>query len=385
MTPEDLAEHFRERLGDRVTDTVVAYGQLVMTVDAASYADVAKLCKEDPALDFDFFDFLSGVDLGEDSGFAVLTHLYSVGHRHHLTLRTVAPGGREAPKVPTLTDVYLGANWHERETYDMFGIEFEGHPQLLPRILTIESFEGWPLRKDFFLMTREVKPWPGLKEPGGGDEEAGDGAVAVEASPEDAAAKAAAASEKAERAKAKAAEMRAKKAAERGAELRAENPDESLKETEEAGTTFGAAQIADTAIAKDAAAGAVGGDVAAGAPSDEPGVDEPVPDAEHEAAVAEGAEPVPHGAPGPELEGRHGGAEQQSGDVPAAETPGMTSGTQDAEPARDVDEVPAPGPETDVDGSEQSNVADPDVPNAQTPGESQQGDSQQGDSEGEQE
>ena len=377
MTPEELAELFRERLGDRVSDTVVAYGQLVMTVEPESYADVARLCKEDPALDFDFFDFLSGVDLGEDNGFAVITHLYSVGHRHHLTLRTVAPGGRDNPKVPTLTDVYLGANWHERETYDMFGIEFEGHPQLLPRILTIESFEGWPLRKDFFLTTREVKPWPGLKEPGGGDEaEDGEGAVAVEA-PEDAAAKAAAASEKAERAKAKAAEMRAKKAAERGAELRAENPDESLKETEEAGTTFGAAQIADTAIAKDAAAGAVGGDVAAGASSDEPGEDEPVPDAEHEAAVAEGADPVTHGAPGPELEGRHGGAEQQSGDVPAAETPGMTSGTQDAEPARDADEVPAPGPD--------SNVADPGVPNAQTPGESQQGDSQQGDSEGEQE
>ena len=370
MTPEELADHFRERLGERITDVVIAYGQLVLTVDPASYADVAQLCKEDPALDFDFFDFLSGVDLGEEAGFAVLTHLYSVGHRHHLTLRTVAPGGRDNPKVPTLTGVYRGANWHERETYDMFGIDFEGHPQILPRILTIESFEGWPLRKDFFLMSREVKPWPGLKEPGevGGDGD-GDGAVAVEA-PEDAEAKATAAREKAERAKAKAAEMRAKKAAERGEELRAENPDSSLKETEEAGTTLGAAEIADTAIAKDAAAGAVGGDVAAGAPSDQPGADEPVPDAEHEAAVAEGAEPVAHGAPGPDEEGRHAGAEQQSGDKPAAETPGMTSDTQDDEPARDVAEVPAPGPET--------NVADPDVPNAETPEDT-------GDSEGEQE
>lgn len=377
MTPEELAEHFRERLGDRVSDTLVAYGQLVMTVAPEAYADVARLCKEDPALDFDFFDFLSGVDLGEENGFAVLTHLYSVGRRHHLTLRTVAPGGRDNPKVPSLTDVYLGANWHERETYDMFGIEFEGHPGLLPRIMTIETFEGWPLRKDFFLMTREVKPWPGLKEPGGGEEEAdGEGGVAVEVSAEDAEAKAVAAREKAERAKAKAAEMRAKKAAERGAELRAENPDESLKETEEAGTTFGAAQIADTAIAKDAAAGAVGGDVAAGAPSDEPNVDEPVPDAEHEAAVAEGAEPVHGGAPGPEIEGRHTGAEQQSADVPAAETPGMTSDTMDAEPSRHAEEVPAPGPKANAEGSELADVADPSVPNAQQPEQPEQADSE---------
>ena len=357
MTPEELAEHFRERLGDRVSDTLIAYGQLVLTVEAEAYADAARLCKDDAALGFDFFEFLSAVDLGED-GFAVIAHLYSVGHRHHVTLRCLAPGGRDKPQVPTLTGVYRGANWHERETYDMFGIEFEGHPQLLPRILTIESFEGWPLRKDFLLMSREVKPWPGLKEPGDpGGEDAGEGAVAVQA-PEDAEAKASAAREKAERAKAKAAEMRARKAAERGAELRAEHPDESLKETEEAGTTMGAAQIADTAIAKDAAAGAVGGDTAAGAPSDQPGADEPVPDAEHEAAVAEGADPVPSGAPGPDAEGRHGGAEQQSGDTPAAETPGMTSDTMDAEPSRDADEVPAPGPDSDVPADERDTEGD---------------------------
>jgi NADH:ubiquinone oxidoreductase subunit C len=359
MSPEELADYLRERLAERVVDTSVTYGQLTVTVAPEAYPDAARLCKDDPALAFDFFEFLSGIDR-EDDGFEIITHLYATSHRRHITLKTMAPGGRDNPKVPTLTGVYRGANWHERETYDMFGVEFEGHPQLTPRILTTEDFEGWPLRKDFFLTTREAKPWPGLKEPGGEEPaEAGDGAEPAALSGEDAEAKAQAARDKAERAKAKAAEMRAKKAAERGAELREEHPDESLKETEEAGTTFGAAQIADSAIAKDAAAGAVGGDTAAGAPSDQPNVDEPVPDAEHEAAVAEGADPVAHGAPGPEKEGRHTGAEIQSGTLPASETPGMTSPTQDVEPARDIDEVPAPGPDSDV--------PEPDVPNATPP------------------
>jgi hypothetical protein len=59
----------------------------------------------------------------------------------------------------------------ERETWDMFGIEFDGHPALEPRILTVENFEGWPLRKDFHLASRVAKPWPGVKEPAELDED----------------------------------------------------------------------------------------------------------------------------------------------------------------------------------------------------------------------
>lgn len=242
MSPEELADYLRERLADRVVDTSVSYGQLTVTVTPEAYPDAARLCKDDPALAFDFFEFLAGVDR-EDQGFEVVTHLYATSHRRHITLKTLAPGGRDNPTVPTLTGVYRGANWHERETYDMFGVEFEGHPQLTPRILTTEDFEGWPLRKDFLLSTREAKPWPGLKEPG---EPAGDdGADAPEAAPlsaEDAEAKAQAARDKAERAKAKAAEMRAQKAAERGAELRdadepAPVPAEGADPAEDSGET----------------------------------------------------------------------------------------------------------------------------------------------------
>lgn len=283
MAPDELADYIRERLGEKVTGAKVAYGQLTLTVEPAAYADAARLCKEDEALAFDFFEFLSGVDERED-GFGVVTHLYSVERRHHVTLRALAPGGRDKPTMPTLTGVFLGANWHEREAYDMFGIDFEGHPGLEPRILTVENFEGWPLRKDFLLSTREAKPWPGLKEP---EDRAPDedtaGALPAGAAalpPED---KARLAAEKAERAKQKAAEARARKAAERAEEIT--QPDE--------GTPEGAAEIADTAIAKDAAAGAVQGDTAAGAPSDRPGADEPVPDPVAEAEAAGGATAAP--------------------------------------------------------------------------------------------
>jgi NADH:ubiquinone oxidoreductase subunit C len=389
MAPDVLAAYLRERLGDRVVETDVAYGQLWVTVEADVLPDAARLCKEDPELAFEFFDFLSAVDLREE-GFAVVVHLYSVTRGHHINLRTVAAGGRETPKVPTLTGVYRGANWHERETYDMFGIEFEGHPGLLPRILTVENFEGWPLRKEFLLSTREAKPWPGLKEPeevaaDAEAEEAGASAAAGEPTAED---KAAAAKEKVERAKAKAAEMRAKRARERadaqrqpaggdrdqaaerrGADTGAADGEpadqqaaaaERTRGGETAGeaaavvdaaagdptprTPEGAAEIAGTDIAKDAAAGAVGGDTAAGAPSDRPGAEQPVTDIEAEREVAEGAPAGPSAVLGTEVEGRRGGAEVQSGAKPAAETPGM-----DAEPeghaARRHHETPAPGPE----------------------------------------
>jgi NADH:ubiquinone oxidoreductase subunit C len=300
MTPTELADYLRDTLGTVVTDTKIAYGQLTVNVEPGSLPDAARLCKQDPQLRFDFFDFLAGVD-ERDAGFSVVTHLYSVSHRHHVTLRALAPGGRDAPKLPTLTGVYRGADWHERETYDMFGIEFTGHPGLRPRILTVENFEGFPLRKEFLLSSREAKPWPGAKEPEERKEHdetpaagtAGDVPITAEE-------KAAAAKAKAERAKAKAAEMRKKKAQERAA---AEQPPED--------EPFGAADIADTAVAKDAAAGAVQGDVAAGAPGDLPGVDQPVEDPAAEAAAAQGAPPTPSGTPGIEAEGRRGGALQE--------------------------------------------------------------------------
>ena len=339
MTPLELADYLRDTLGEKVTETKVAYGQLTVTVEPDALPEVARICKEDSSLWFDFFDFMAGVDERE-AGFSVVTHLYSVSHRHHVTLRALAPGGREAPRLPTLTGVYRGADWHEREAYDMFGIEFTGHPGLLPRILTVENFEGFPLRKEFLLTTREAKPWPGAKEPEERKEAeevpaagtTGDVPITTED-------RAAAAKAKAERAKAKAAEMRKRKAAERaaaeGASSSTTGEPSPLPEDE----PFGAADIADTAVAKDAAAGAVQGDVAAGAPGDLPDEDQPVEDPAAEAAAAEGAPPTPSGTPGIEAEGRHGGAGPQGGTgAPPAEQRGTGAAPTDQADDQDQDE-----------------------------------------------
>jgi NADH:ubiquinone oxidoreductase subunit C len=374
LAPDAVGAALRDRLESKVVDVAVAYDQVTVTVEADALPDAARICKDDPALAFDFWEFNSGVDLG-DEGFALVVGLYSTVHRHRVLLRCVVPGGRERPTAPTLTGVYRGANWSEREAYDMFGIEFEGHPAIGPRILTVENFEGWPLRKEFLLSTREAKPWPGAKEPKEHPTEGEAAATTPAEEPVSAEDKAAAAKAKAERAKAKAAEMRAKKAAERaaaeagGAQPQVPEPDaegpraaapaaageDTPAGTPDPTTPEGAAEISGSPVAKDAAAGAVQGDTAAGAPGDRAGQEQPHEDLQREAEAGEGAAPSASGAPGIEVEGRHEGAVEQSGDKPAAETPGMTAdppGPADRRP----DQTPAPAPDEDPrdDGQEES-------------------------------
>src|SRR5690606_36122488 len=96
-------------------------------------------------------------------GFHVVAHLWSTRARHGVLVRTRIRA--DVPVVPSVIEVYPGAAWHERETHEMFGISFAGHPDPAPLLLPPE-FEGHPLRKDFVLAARVVKPWPGAKEPG---------------------------------------------------------------------------------------------------------------------------------------------------------------------------------------------------------------------------
>jgi NADH-quinone oxidoreductase subunit C len=342
VNAEELAGYLRDKLGESVADAHVAYGQLTLTLVPEALPEAARMCKQDERLAFDFFDFMAGVDEKED-GFAVITHLYSLRHRHHVQLRALAPGGRETPELPTISDVYRGANWHEREAYDMFGIAFTGHPGLEPRILTVENFEGWPLRKDFLLTTREAKPWPGAKEPQEtpkAGERSGDGAAAQE--PRDPEDKAAAAKAKAERAKQKAAQMRAKKAAERAAEAAGGG-------SEAAQTPGGAAQVAGSDIAADAAAGAVGGDTGEGATQDARGADDPVDDPEAEATLGEGARPEPGASPGETSEGSHAG---DADAPPSAGAPSAPADSAESDPERAADERAGKSDEARADETE---------------------------------
>jgi len=112
-------------------------------VPVESLIDVAKMLKEDPDLSFDSLMCLSGLDWPEH--FEVVYHLFSYKHRHRVTLKVHC--SKDNPTVPTVSQIWPTAEWHEREAFDLVGIKFDGHPDPR-RILLPEDWEGHPLRKD---------------------------------------------------------------------------------------------------------------------------------------------------------------------------------------------------------------------------------------------
>jgi NADH-quinone oxidoreductase subunit C len=125
-------------------------GDLTVVVQRDDIVRVAEVVRTNPSLAFDLVIDVLGVDMyrpGER--FEVLYNVYSLAHRRYLRLKVRLP--EENPTVQTVTGVWPGANWHEREAWDMFGIKFAGHPDLR-RLYLPEEFEHHPLRKDFPLM-----------------------------------------------------------------------------------------------------------------------------------------------------------------------------------------------------------------------------------------
>jgi len=168
LSPEETASRLRARFGEDVVDAVEQHGHAVTTVSVGRYRDVCRFLRDEPEFACDYCDFTSAVDWGEAGGFEVVTHLFSTTHHHHVRVKVKL---RHAdPICPTISDLYPTSEWHERETLEMFGIHFEGHPQPV-KLLLSEPFEGHPLRKDFPLMSREAKPWPGAVEGEEEDEE----------------------------------------------------------------------------------------------------------------------------------------------------------------------------------------------------------------------
>lgn len=165
MTPEEVGERLAAMVPQAQTSMSGGgdrYARATVDVPLGGWTSALRAARDDAELAMDFFDWLSAVDEGEE-GLRVVAHLWSTSARHGVLLRTMVAG--EEPAVATAVDVYPGAAWHERETYEMFGVSFTGHPNLSPLLLAPE-FEGHPLRKDFVLASRVAKPWPGAKEPG---------------------------------------------------------------------------------------------------------------------------------------------------------------------------------------------------------------------------
>lgn len=125
-------------------------GDLTLIIRKEDIVRVASFLKDEPELAFDLLKDLCGVDmLRPDLRYEVVYTLYSLKAKTYLRLKVRVE--EEDPVVPTVTGVWAGANWHERETYDMFGLKFSDHPDLR-RLYMPEDFEHHPLRKDFPLM-----------------------------------------------------------------------------------------------------------------------------------------------------------------------------------------------------------------------------------------
>ena len=160
MTPEQVAERAAALLP--AARTGVASGRATVEVVRQEWEEAATALRDDARLAASCFDLLTAVD-HLDEGFEVVLHLWSLVERASVLLSTRCP--RTDARVPSLARVFAGADWHERETAEMFGLEFEGHPGLAPLLLP-PGFAGAPLRKDFVLASRVARPWPGGEEPG---------------------------------------------------------------------------------------------------------------------------------------------------------------------------------------------------------------------------
>lgn len=191
----DFKQNVEKAFGKEIIESDENYGDLVVRVTKEGYAKASKICKE--KLDCDYLSFIAGIDWmpmpsesEEDSGdtsqpaqpkemtfgvagsagrFQVFSHVQSTSKHFGLTIKVDVDESEMS--VASWTDVYPGADWHERECWEMYGIDFVGHPEIRHLYLPGE-FEGFPLRKDFPLLARVVKPWPGLVdvEPMPGDD-----------------------------------------------------------------------------------------------------------------------------------------------------------------------------------------------------------------------
>ncbi|ATJ86885.1 NADH-quinone oxidoreductase subunit C [Ralstonia solanacearum] len=149
-----LKAALEKALGDRIQSLTEAVGELTLVVKAADYLDAMRTLRDDAALKFEQLIDLCGVDYsaygdGAWNGprFAAVSHLLSVTHNWRLRVRVFAPDD-DLPVVASVVDVWNAADWFEREAFDLYGLVFEGHPDLR-RILTDYGFIGHPFRKDF--------------------------------------------------------------------------------------------------------------------------------------------------------------------------------------------------------------------------------------------
>ncbi len=158
MDGSGIVARLRERFGSALLETLAYRGDDTVVVERVALAEVLRFCRDDPALGFDMLMDLTAVDYltfpGREVGarFEVVYHLYSTAANHRVRLKVSVE--EDDPVAPTAVPIWAAANWFEREVWDMFGIRFEGHPDLR-RLLLYEEFVGHPLRKDYRINKRQ--------------------------------------------------------------------------------------------------------------------------------------------------------------------------------------------------------------------------------------
>jgi len=157
MVGNEVRQMVREKFPDAVLSEHDFRGDDTLVIARTAIRDVLVFLRDEPGLKFDMLVDLCGVDyLGQEPRFMLVYHLLSVKFKKRIRIK--APITEEDLNVPSVMDLFVTADWHEREAFDMFGFKFVGHPNLR-RILTHEDFEGHPLRKDYPVNRRqEIRP-----------------------------------------------------------------------------------------------------------------------------------------------------------------------------------------------------------------------------------
>ena len=155
MTTVEIHERLKGRFGDDVGPLSEPKSDQHCVVKRERIVEICRFLKSEPGLDFDFLEDLTAVDWPKKNVIEVVYHLVSYQHRHVFKLKVEAD--RAASVVPTVEVVWKTANWFEREVYDLFGVDFPGHPDLR-RIMLPDDWIGHPLRKDY----QEAGGWHGI-------------------------------------------------------------------------------------------------------------------------------------------------------------------------------------------------------------------------------
>ncbi|GBE04913.1 MAG TPA: NADH-quinone oxidoreductase subunit C [Nitrospirae bacterium] len=147
MEPLEIAELLKEKFPIEVQDVTNFRDQVSVSVKRDRISDICRYLIDDPDISMDFLSDLCGVDYPERRlRFEVVYNLCSLKYKHRIRIKALIP--EDDPSIDSVVPLWSGANWHEREACDMFGIVFNGHPDLR-RILMPEDWEGYPLRKDY--------------------------------------------------------------------------------------------------------------------------------------------------------------------------------------------------------------------------------------------